>query len=129
MSRPKRVWVYRNLKHGKKARPLYSIMRNGRVMARRHRVLLTGVQFIVREAGRQRVLRERRKNVHAFAVGFLAGSKGAFGTDHNDKKGFPVKLKYNPYEGSTFRTLDGEPVKGARGVLLNEHGMSACYLE
>jgi hypothetical protein len=46
------VWVYRNLKHGRGARPLYSIMSKGRVIARRHRVLLTDCRLVVREGGR-----------------------------------------------------------------------------
>lgn len=63
------VKVYRNLKHGKKARPLYSIMHKGRVVARQHRVLLTAAKFIVNQAGRRRVIQSGRKNVHAFVVG------------------------------------------------------------
>lgn len=122
------VSVYRNLRHGKKARPLYSIVSNGRVVDRRHRVLLTGVKFVVRPAGREAVLKTGRKNVHAFARGVLVGPEGAFGIDH-DGKDLPVRVTYNPKRSANFETDNGTPVVAARGVLLNEHGISACYLE
>lgn len=124
------VYVYRNLKHGRKAPPLYSIKENGRVIARRHRVLLTNATFIVHEGGRRRALREKRKNVHAFVKGVLVGRKGAFGIDANSKKDLPVPIRYDPNLAPYFHETDhGEKVKGARAVLLNERGMSACYLE
>jgi len=124
-----KVWVYRNLKHGRKAPPLYSLMRRGKVIARRRRVLLTDVRFVVRKGGRARVLQSGHKNVHAFAVGTLAGSKGAFGTWAGSGKDFPVKITYNPHKADFFSTVEGSKVNGARGVMLNANGISACYLE
>lgn len=124
------VEVYRNLRHGRNARPLYSIRRpGGRVIYRRHRVLLSGAGFVVHEAGRQRALREGRKNVHAFVRGRLADSRGAFGIDANSRRDLPTKITYNPFQAGRFLGEDGAPVKAARAVLLNERGMSACYVE
>lgn len=60
------VRVFKNLKHD-----CYSIMQRGVVKASARQVRLADVEFRVREAGRQRTLREKRKNVHAFAVGRL----------------------------------------------------------
>ena len=60
------VRVFKNLKHG-----CYSIMQRGVIKASAREVRLSGVEFRVREAGRQRALRENRRNVHAFAVGRL----------------------------------------------------------
>lgn len=60
------VRVFKNLKHG-----CYSIMQRGVVRASAKQVRLSDVEFRVRETGRQRMLREKRKNVHAFAVGKL----------------------------------------------------------
>lgn len=119
------VKVYRNLKHGRTARPLYSVQRNGKVVARVHRLLLQDAQFVVSEAGRQRVLREKRKNVHAFVYGFVAES--TMGQDKNDRD-LPAHVTYNPYTGPSF-TWEGRPVKHARAVLLNEHGISAAYVD
>jgi hypothetical protein len=60
------VRVFKNLKHD-----CYSIMQRGVIKASAKQVRLSGVEFRVREAGRQRTLRENRKNIHAFAVGKL----------------------------------------------------------
>lgn len=121
------VYVYRNLKHGRTARPLYSIMQNGRVIDRRHRVLLTGATFVVRPAGRLKVLQTGRKNVHAFVKGTLVDEHGAFGIDA-DGADLPVKVTYHPRTTDTF-LAEGRPVTGAGGVLLNERGISACYVD
>ena len=124
--KPRPVYVYRNLKHGRATPPLYSVMRRGRVIAHRKRILLSNVSFRVRETGRRRVIASGQKNVHAFVVGYLTGRKGAFGIDHN-RHDLPVKLFYDPYYKGAFTTADGTPIRYARAVLLNEHGMSACY--
>jgi hypothetical protein len=126
--RPAPVYVYRNLRHGKGALPLYSIMQKGRVIAREHRVLLSNCTFVVREKGRQRVIQEGRKNVHAFVKGYLVDDQGVFGIDRDSPKNLPAKLSYNPYLRGDF-TWEGKPVKAARAVLLNEAGITACYLD
>lgn len=136
----KPVWVYRNLRNGHKTRPLYSVMQNGRVVARLHRALLSGkwndnlCKFVVREAGRQKVLKHKRKNVHAFVVGYLVNSaytpkgkpEGAWGINENGRD-LPVKVTYNPYICGHFLGPDSHPLEGAGGVLLNENGISATY--
>ena len=127
-----RVRVYRNLKFGRNTTPLYSVMdkATGRVIERRERVLLANAKFIVREGGRQRVLREGRKNVHAFVEGDLVDERGIFGQDEHGKD-FPMRVTYNPYKAATFVTdgvLAGVPVLTAWGVLINERGISACYI-
>ena len=71
-----RVFVYWNL-HKK----LWSIKAlegpdKGRVIARSSSVILTDAHGQVSEAGRQRVLREDRKNVHAGIVGDLVAVDG-----------------------------------------------------
>lgn len=126
----KPVLVYRNLHASRKGkRPMYSIRQGGRTVAIRPRVLLSNVKFVVREGGRQKVLREKRKNVHAFAKGFLVGKKGIYGTD-GKKSGerLGLTIHYNPYYGPEFYA-GFNVVKGAGGVLLNENGMTGVYLE
>ena len=130
MNYNKPVWVYRNLKHGRKVRPLYSVMQNGRVIRRVHQILLTDVRFVVREAGRRKVIQEGRKNVHAFAVGHIA-VQGAMGIDKTGPD-LPIRVSYNPYRHNHFVCGDkgqAYPVLGARAVLLNEKGITAAYLE
>jgi hypothetical protein len=128
----KPVLVYRNLSHGRKSKPLYSVMQNGRVVRRTHAIMLRDVQFLVRESGRQRVLQQGRKNVPAFARGYVTGS--AFGTDRHGR--LPVVITYNPYvAGHFWEHTSGQwreelcaPVYGARCVVLNKFGMTAAYL-
>ena len=123
----KPVLVYRNLKHGRKSAPLYSVMQNGRVVRRTHAIMLRDVRFIVRESGLQKVLQEGRKNVHAVAKGFVTSS--AFGTDRFGR--LACTVCYNPYNGGHFFIADGNTlasrVDGAQAVILNRHGMMAAY--
>lgn len=53
--------VYKNLHRGD-----FSILSNGKVIDRGDNLILTNVQFYSRETGRQRVIEEGVKNVHAF---------------------------------------------------------------
>jgi hypothetical protein len=111
-------------------------MQNGKVVARKHRLMLSDVTFAVRESGRQRVLRDNRKNVHAFAVGYLIDKRGACGIDENGKD-LPVKIGYNPHNDATFMAVVmnvwvkelAKPIRHAQTVLLNENGMSAAYVD
>lgn len=60
-----RVSCYRNLRTGAWS----ALGPHGRVAFSAPNVTLLDVDFVVRPAGRARVLRERRKNVHAYARG------------------------------------------------------------
>ena len=113
-----RVFVYFNL-HKK----LWSVKalegpQKGRVVAHSHAVLLEGAMPKVSEAGRQRVLREKRKNVHAGIVGQLVpmGAEGSF-------PGFPggPEITYNPYKYAGFvYKQDERPYTGSDYALLTE---------
>jgi hypothetical protein len=83
----------------------------GRVIAHRAKVYLVDAQFKVSEAGRQRVLREQRKNVHA-------GVMGTWIDDIPDSYAGQA-VTYNPYKYSTFVLKDNEaPVDRAYNALL-----------
>lgn len=89
-----KVFVYFNL-HKK----LFSIKAlegpsKGRVVAHRRELSLRYAEFKVSEAGRQRVLRERRKNVHAGVVGYW--------DDVNHSVDNEIEVTYNPYKYKTF---------------------------
>jgi hypothetical protein len=82
-------------------------------------VWLENVRYKVSEAGRQRVLRERKKNVHAGVVGTLSQMPTDRGFWLAGWEGC-TPLKYNPYKYSTFVTADfDQPVQYS----------DACYLE
>jgi hypothetical protein len=107
-----KVFVYFNLH-----RKVFSVKAlegasKGRVVAHLPQVSLTDAVFKVSEAGRQRVLREQRKNVHAGVVGYLSEIPE---TDIDTM----TAVTYNPYLYSSFVTLaDQLPVSTARRVVL-----------
>ena len=93
-----RVEVYWNLhKHLFSVRALEG-PNKGRVISHSHGITLTDVKFAVQPAGRERVRREGKKNVHAFVRGRVANS--GFEDCH---EGFnDEKISYNPYIYDTF---------------------------
>jgi hypothetical protein len=94
-----KVDVYFNL-HKK----TLSVRHKGRVVHHSNYVKIINPTFVVSEAGRQRVLREKRKNVHAFVRGELAALE-------NNPKDSADKLQhitYNPYKYSSFVTKNSE---------------------
>lgn len=75
--------------------------KTGLIIAHMDHVLIHNAKFKVSEKGRQRVLRERRKNVHAFIEGEICFDKD-FTIDNLDTFGVAY---YNPYTTSTFVDL------------------------
>ncbi len=92
--------------------------KKGRVVAHSDKVLLYGGTFKVSEAGRQRVLRERKKNVHAGVVGqWDETGIDLITIDRVTTIGTPIT--YNPYKYDTFVHLYGEhPIETGRLVAL-----------
>ncbi len=80
----------------------------GRVVAHRDNVLLFHTTFKVSQAGRERVLREKRKNVHA---GVCGNWYGMFVTDDTSLTAVKERgelITYNPYKYTTFVYKDTE---------------------
>lgn len=73
-----RVFVYRNLHKEGNVYSIKSIdgISKGRVIGYAHGICLENCQLIVNKAGRERVLKEKRKNVHAGIVGDLVAIAG-----------------------------------------------------
>ena len=89
-----KVFIYFNLR-----KKLWSVKAlqgpdRGRVIKHCDSFTLEHAQFKVSESGRQRVLREKRKNVHAGIVGIWCG---AHGSGHLENS-----VTYNPYKYNTF---------------------------
>jgi hypothetical protein len=112
------VFVYFNLR--KKCFSIKALEgpKKGRVVAHSDKVLIYGGTFKVSEAGRQRVLRERKKNVHAGVVGHWSGSlDDELTIERIVYNGTPVT--YNPYKYDSFVHLYGEhPIETGRLVAL-----------
>lgn len=108
-----KVFVYFNLR-----KRLFSVKalegpNKGRVIAHMESVVIDGAQFKVSQAGRARVIRNQRKNVHAGVVGQLY-------TGTKDEREYPVSITYDPYKYETFVDLaGGRPVLSANHVKLS----------
>ena len=89
-----KVEVYWNLNKN-----CFSVRHKGKVIAHRNCVHLRDIKWVVQPGGRARVIRERRKNVHAFARGTLVTTT-PHPFDHEYKR-----IIYNPYEYESFVTL------------------------
>ena len=115
----KPVRVFKNLTHG-----CYSILQNGKLKASARQVLLSDVEFKVRESGRQRQLKEQHRNVHAFAVGWLIDY--VHPTDDRNLANIEGRaVAYNPNEFALFYDqLTRDPVTNAEIVQLDEDGAS-----
>ena len=87
--------------------------RTGRVIHHAKHVHIVNPKFVVREGGRQRVLRERKKNVHAFVRGNLTAFK-------DSPSYFADTIGYNPYKYDSFvNVTDEAPVYKAFRAWLN----------
>ena len=131
-----RVAVYRNLH--KNCLSIQSREREnyGKIIGYCKSIFLKRPKFVVREKGRLRVLKEGRKNVHAFIVGECPNLK-LWSWQNRDITmngvtftifgwGTPTtKILYNPYKYSTFVDKVGNPVHKARAVLVNTNYIQA----
>ena len=86
----------------------------GRVIGHRTSLALDSPVFKVSEAGRQRVVREKRKNVHAGVVGFLTAPY-----DWKHELVEWTTVLYNPYVFTSFVTPLGKPIHKARFANMN----------
>jgi len=97
----------------------------GKVIGHVESVVLKSPKFVVRQAGREKVLKDKKKNVHAFVVGHLVD---AVDTTNNSKA-----ITYNPYKYSTFVVKDTEqPIEQAEYAVLrlayNNKPMMEAYV-
>ena len=100
------VRCYKNL-HKNKISVQVKISGNWKVVYHAKSVDLINVTFKVSQSGREKVLREKKKNVHAFVCGKLVAlDKG--------KRIQGEKVLYNPYKTKTFVLAgSGDPVASA----------------
>ncbi len=84
------------------------------------KVVMKDVKFTVQEGGRQRVLREQRKNVHAWMEGELVSASIFEG---NAVVPCGERVKYNPYKYTSFVTDDEEPIVGAKFAAVGMNGV------
>lgn len=92
-----RVFVYWNLHKDCWSVKALEGENKGRVIARVKGIALRDADFRVSRAGRERVIREQRKNVHAGVAGEWIQDEDFFGT---------TQVTYNPYKYTTFVKKD-----------------------
>ena len=129
-----KIEVYRNL-HKK----CFSVRHKGKVVGYLYddeQLALTNVKFVVQPAGRAKVLRENKKNVHAFVrgeyVGFI-GSRSGLTRMGGYESVLPTEemyfgkfedldfyaVSYNPYKSDKFVVKEtGEPIESNSEALI-----------
>jgi len=100
------VRCYKNL-HKNKISVQVKVSGSWKVVYHAESVDLINVTFKVSKTGREKVLREKRKNVHAFVCGELISLD-------KSKKIQGEKVLYNPYKTETFVLADSNsPIESA----------------
>lgn len=108
------LYVHRNLN-----RKCWSVLLRGRLKEHRQEIILQDVEFRVRPGGQRRMLREGRRNVHAFAVGKRERSK-----DLTRKRSLIVR--YDREKGQ-FVTRRGRQVINAKFAHFGNDGVVRAY--
>lgn len=111
-----KVDVYWNLR-----KKLFSVRARGKVIGYRTRLIILHPEFIVSEAGRQRVLREKQKNIHAFVRGEMVEGYDLIETFKMLNLEKLKSVTYNPYVHTTFvDQLTRQPVYNADTAVMIE---------
>lgn len=108
------VRVYFNL--NKKCFSIQTRTEKGwRVTEYKEFLALHNCEFKVYEAGRQRVLKTKRKNVHAYIRGYLLNTD--LKDFWNESYGL-IPVFYNPYKAPWFETVDNKIVGHSKTTIL-----------
>lgn len=111
-----KVFVYYNLHKNCFSVKALQGPNKGKVVAHLDQLVLEYVWFKVSETGRQRVLREKRKNVHAGVEGYWYQDR------QHETAGLSREVMYDPYKYSTFVTVDSQAAihTAPRALLVNK---------
>ena len=108
-----KYYIYRNLRTGG-----FSVKRRGRVVDRQKTLNAQDVTFKVNEIGRQRVIKEKQKNVHAYVV------CDKYYLYSRQKVDNLQVITYNPYVAANF-VCNGKTIQQAEEVMFSN---GKCYL-
>ena len=118
------VYVYKNLH-----KDCWSIKQHGLVKAhipKDHAIGLWDCYFHVDAKGREKVLREKRKNVHAFVKGYLQDAENVSRNPQVITR--EVEVTYNPYKYETFVEKDTEKFAYYADEVLLTHNKVTAYM-
>lgn len=120
------IRVFRNLT---KRGVWYSIQQKGLTVAHAERICISDAEFVVNQKGRERVVRTKQKEFHAYIEGRYTTS--GMGTTAKDND-LPAVIKYDPFKYKQFTctnlTVNEFPVTGAMFSICDENGVKAAYL-
>jgi hypothetical protein len=97
------IRIYRNLTNGLMSLQKYIPGVGWRLAGHCNSATIKNVRFVVHEKSRQRVIREKKKNVHAYGIGTLLGNNGS--EIHAN-----IPLFYDPYTTPNFVDRDSHRV-------------------
>lgn len=132
-----RVRAYYNLHHGCWSVQALEGRNKGRVIAHARAVKLEDFVTKVSQAGRERVLKERKKNVHAFIEGNLKAASGWIPKrldvvpdtyDDRDLEVYHDVITYNPYKFDCFVEVGNEDLRVSGGYLANLSSARKVYV-
>jgi len=115
----RKIEAYKNLH-----KDCWSVRQDGLVKFHCHTISMKNCLFVVRPAGRAKVLREKKKNVHAFVRGYLVTSNTVRPEDEAETCIWD-NVSYNPYKSANFVDDEGKPVEVAPFVDLMKAGVIA----
>jgi hypothetical protein len=104
----RKIEVYRNLHKN-----CWSVRQDGLVKFHCQNISMRDCDFVVQPAGHAKVIREKKKNVHAFVRGYL------YLDDTHIHLFCWDDIYYNPYKAATFVDFEAQPVHSADFVDLN----------
>jgi len=94
----------------------FSVRHKGKVIEHTDMVVIKNPTFVVNKGGRDRVLREKKKNVHAFVRGEYYLRPMVAIDEIKNWKG----IYYNPYKHDSFVDLaTDQPIKESKWALLD----------
>ncbi len=111
-----KVFIYYNIRKKTWSIKALEGSSKGRVIGHSNQLSIHNATFKVSQAGRNRVLAEKRKNVHAGVVGDLRIYEGDYSTS----------ISYNPYKSGYFYNVEtNEPLTGSKRVSFNNKLVTA----
>ena len=114
--------VYRNLNRGGVSIKARSGKDSGRVIGYAKNIVMKDVDLAVQPSGNQRVRREGRRNVHAFARGTVIETDGDSLFNFDDA----VRITYHPKMHSSFVIKETQvPISKADYVFISDEGAYA----
>lgn len=141
-NRNHKVRAYRNLNTGCWSVVSMEGANYGRVILHCSEIILTDVTGVVKESGRQRVIKERSKNVHAYLQGNIKAAtviderypvdatKAPSNGPLCDVSGVERQITYNPYKFTSFVFKDTHrPIGTLHEVHLNADTSVTAHCE